>query len=173
MKMIAITSNWNLSLIKFIWESKHVFVGKLTKAHFLKHFFTSTRSQFSINMKCPIHATAFDPEFDRLRSIKGISEQKPLEFSWQGSNIPWIITQVEKRRRFQKIPPSFAAMGNCSDLLLLLLKHEPDIYSRDMYGRSTLHWAAKYGSLAAVKVLIDQGANINALDFKNTTNCHA
>ncbi|OQE42520.1 hypothetical protein PENNAL_c0707G12022, partial [Penicillium nalgiovense] len=37
------------------------------------------------------------------------------------------------------------------------------------WGRTPLSWAAEYGSLAVVKSLLEQGANINASDYEGGT----
>ncbi|KAE8396934.1 ankyrin repeat-containing domain protein [Aspergillus pseudonomiae] len=39
----------------------------------------------------------------------------------------------------------------------------------ESYGRTALSWAAEYGALDALKLLIDHGANINAEDKEWTT----
>lgn len=121
-------------------------------------------------MKRSIHATVFDPEFDRLRNIKEIYRSGDfLDFldnaqASLGSSHTLIKRDIIKRSLLH-----YAAMGNCSSLLQCLLQHEPDLDSRDIHGRTPLHWAAEYGSLAAVNVLLDQGASVNALDYRNST----
>ncbi|KAJ5101083.1 hypothetical protein N7456_007135 [Penicillium angulare] len=57
-------------------------------------------------------------------------------------------------------------MGNCTVLLQCLLQNKLNVDSRDQWGRTPLSWAAEYGSLAVVKILLGQGADINALDYE-------
>jgi ankyrin repeat protein len=58
-------------------------------------------------------------------------------------------------------------MGNCTTLLQHLLHSKPNIDSRDQWGRTPLSCAAEYGSLAVAKILLEQGANVNALDYED------
>lgn len=60
----------------------------------------------------------------------------------------------------------YAGMGNCTNLLLYLLQCKPNVDSRDAWGRTPLSWAAEYGSLAAVKILLERGGNVNAMDYE-------
>ena len=60
-------------------------------------------------------------------------------------------------------------MGNCTSLLLYLLRSKPDVDSCDQWGRTALSWAAEYGLLAVVKALLEQGANVNASDYEGGT----
>ena len=46
------------------------------------------------------------------------------------------------------------------------IQSKPNIDSRDQWGRTPLSWAAEYGSLAVAKILLEQGANVNALDYE-------
>jgi ankyrin repeat protein len=57
-------------------------------------------------------------------------------------------------------------MGNGTDLFIYLLQSKPDVDSPDQWGRTALSWAAEYGLLAVVKVLLEQGANVNASDYE-------
>lgn len=44
-----------------------------------------------------------------------------------------------------------------------------NVDSRDQWGRTALSCAAEYGSLAVAKILLEQGANINALDYEDNS----
>lgn len=47
-----------------------------------------------------------------------------------------------------------------------------DLESRDHEGRTVIMWAALYGSLPAVKILIERSANVNAQDENGQTALH-
>lgn len=106
------------------------------------------------------------PEFDRLKNIKRISPNAKLVAFLEKAH-----SSIQERGRFKQrdcYKRSFlhyATMGNCTNLLQHLLQIKPNIESRDQWGRTPLSWAAEYGFLAAVKILLEQGANVNALDY--------
>jgi ankyrin repeat protein len=58
----------------------------------------------------------------------------------------------------------FAAMGDCRELLLQLLAFRTPIDVRDGHHRTPLSWAAQYGSYVTARILVENGANVNALD---------
>jgi ankyrin repeat protein len=58
----------------------------------------------------------------------------------------------------------YAAMGDCRELLLQILALRTPVDLRDGHHRTPLSWAAQYGSCATAKILVENGANVNALD---------
>jgi ankyrin repeat protein len=58
----------------------------------------------------------------------------------------------------------YAAMGDCRELLLQLLALRTPINLRDGDNRTPLSWAAWYGSYVTARILVENGANVNALD---------
>lgn len=60
-------------------------------------------------------------------------------------------------------------MGDCTNLLHYLLQNELEIDSRDIYGRTPLSYATEHGSLHVVNILLEQGANINTIDYEGST----
>jgi ankyrin repeat protein len=58
----------------------------------------------------------------------------------------------------------YAAMGDCRELLLQLLALRTPIELRDGHHRTPLSWAAQYGSCITARILVENGANVNALD---------
>ena len=63
----------------------------------------------------------------------------------------------------------YAAMGNCTILLSYLLESKPDVEPRNQWRRTPLSWAIEYCLLEIAKVLLERGANINALDYEGGT----
>jgi ankyrin repeat protein len=58
----------------------------------------------------------------------------------------------------------YAAMGDCKELLLQLLAIRTPINYRDGDKRTSLSWATQYGSYVTARILVENGANVNALD---------
>lgn len=58
----------------------------------------------------------------------------------------------------------YAAMGDCKELLLQLLAIRTPINYRDGDKRTPLSWATQYGSYVTARILVENGANVNALD---------
>jgi ankyrin repeat protein len=58
----------------------------------------------------------------------------------------------------------YAAMGDCKELLLQLLVIRTPINPRDGDKRTPLSWATQYGSYVTARILVENGADINALD---------
>ncbi|KAH1904002.1 hypothetical protein KXW40_005940 [Aspergillus fumigatus] len=55
-------------------------------------------------------------------------------------------------------------MGDCSELLHFLLATGAARDDRDLNSRTPLSWAAEHGALKSVKILLEDGAEINSMD---------
>ncbi|KAI3054482.1 hypothetical protein CBS147353_11424 [Aspergillus niger] len=121
-------------------------------------------------MKQQIRSPDIALEFDRLRNDYILEADKnALKFLEKARTSLESPQTLKRRDTFRKSLLHYAAMGNCTHLLLYLLQNNLNIDSRDMHGRTPLSWAAEHGSLAAAKILLDHGANINAMDYENGT----
>jgi ankyrin repeat protein len=109
-------------------------------------------------------------EFARLKDIWEISLNDDLvtfvEDSYVSLQSRGVLKQLDCFRRSLL---HYAAMGDCTTLLVYLLQNEPEIDSRDHWGRTPLSWAAEYGSLDVVKISMDRGADVNAMDYEGGT----
>jgi ankyrin repeat protein len=74
----------------------------------------------------------------------------------------------------QKTVLHWAALGGCAKIVRHLLRHgaEGDIHARDDEGRTPFHYAAEYGHVAAMRILAERGADINAVDEEGNTALH-
>ncbi|KAJ6157229.1 hypothetical protein N7497_006114 [Penicillium chrysogenum] len=103
---------------------------------------------------------------------KHIPDLKPSPYSKRWFTVDLKAQQKYSRGRFKQRDCykrsllHYAAMGNGTDLFIYLLQSKPDVDSPDQWGRTALSWAAEYGLLAVVKVLLEQGANVNASDYE-------
>jgi ankyrin len=55
-----------------------------------------------------------------------------------------------------------------TDIIMVLLNHGVDVNEMGEWGESALHWAAVRGHIEAVKILLDQNANVNAQTINHT-----
>lgn len=85
-------------------------------------------------------------EFDRLKIIREVALNAELVAFVEKAH-----SSLQSRGRFKK--------RDCHKRSLLHYAAMAD----------TLSWAAEYGSLAVAKILLAQGANINALDYESGT----
>ncbi|CAG7966358.1 unnamed protein product [Penicillium salamii] len=107
-------------------------------------------------------------EFDRLKALSEISLNSELvAFLDKAESSLRSRGHFKQRDCYKRSLLHYAAMGNCTTLLRHLLHSKPSIDSRDQWGRTPLSWAAEYGSLAVAKILLEQGANVNALDYED------
>ncbi|CAP87142.1 putative ankyrin repeat protein [Penicillium chrysogenum] len=110
------------------------------------------------------------PEFDHLKAVRAIYlNAKLVAFVENAHSSLQSRGRFKQRDCYKRSLLHYAAMGNCTNLLLYLLQSKPDIDSRDQWGRTALSWAAEYGSLAVANILLEQGANLNALDYEGGT----
>ena len=72
------------------------------------------------------------------------------------------------RRRLHR-----AAICDSVDIIQLLLDYNVDIEIRSLhFGRSALHWAAVYGYLGVISLLIAKGASVETRDERRWTVLH-
>ena len=123
-----------------------------------------------MTMKNNPNRTTIGHEFARLKKIREISLNDDLvtfvEESYASLQSQGVLEQLDC---FKRSLLHYAAIGDCTNLLLYLLHSEPEIDSRDQWGRTPLSWAAEYGSLDIVRILIDRGADANAMDYERST----
>ncbi|KAJ5098418.1 hypothetical protein N7532_005419 [Penicillium argentinense] len=87
-------------------------------------------------------------EFDYLKTIKEISRNQEITAFVEKAQ-----SSLESQGYFEDVDCyersllHYAGMRNCLNLLLFLLQSNPNIDSRDHWGRTPLSWAAEYGSL--------------------------
>lgn len=58
----------------------------------------------------------------------------------------------------------YAAMGDYTEMIHLLLQNGAAVDCCDQNERTPLSWAAEYGALKAVRILVENGAKINSTD---------
>ncbi|CAG8005980.1 unnamed protein product [Penicillium salamii] len=122
----------------------------------------------SMRMTATPGCSDIGPEFDRLKNIKTISlNAKLVAFVEKAHSSIQERGRFKQRDCYKRSLLHYAAIGNCTNLLLFLLQSKRSIDSRDQCGRTPLSWAAEYGSLDVAKILLEQGANINALDYED------
>ncbi|KAE8330305.1 hypothetical protein BDV39DRAFT_202110 [Aspergillus sergii] len=63
----------------------------------------------------------------------------------------------------------FAAMSECSCILVSLLRGGASTETCDVYRRTPLSWAAEYGAVGSVEVLLRSGARINTRCWQGST----
>ncbi|KAL2810045.1 ankyrin repeat-containing domain protein [Aspergillus granulosus] len=85
-----------------------------------------------------------------------------------GAN-PRVVSDYDKMTALH-----WAALGGCAKITRFLLCHgaDVDISARDDEGRTPLHYAASYGHVAAIRILVEHGADINAQDEEGNTPLH-
>ncbi|CAI7611693.1 unnamed protein product [Penicillium pancosmium] len=98
----------------------------------------------SIKVKLALDWSITGPEFDYLKTIKEISRNEEITAFVEKAH-----SSLEYRGSFMQLDPyersllHYAAMGNCTSLLLFPLQSSPNIDSRDHWGRTPLSWAAE------------------------------
>lgn len=109
--------------------------------------------------------TVIDGEFRRLKQMRdnqvseeimGFLDEAHSDLKVRGISNP---TGPFKRSLIH-----YAAMGDCKELLLQLLAIRTPINHRDENQRTPLSWATQYGSYVTARILVENGANVNALD---------
>ncbi|CAP79403.1 Pc17g01160 [Penicillium rubens Wisconsin 54-1255] len=123
-----------------------------------------------LNTMPPQTTTIIDGEFERLKSIQMNALDKNvmafLEATHKSVQAKGIYNP---RGPFERSLIHYAAMGDCTELLLQLLETEAPIEDRDQNKRTPLSWAAEYGSYNVTKILVQNGAQVNSLDDTYTS----
>ena len=93
-----------------------------------------------------------------------------MTFFWPPNTIVFKISNVTCLVE-GRIDSHYAAMGDCKELLLYLLqwKQGKAKEDHDQNKRTPLSWAAEYGALRVVKILLENGAEINSMDDMYST----
>ena len=78
---------------------------------------------------------------------------------------------IEAKNNSGSTPLNFAidAGINTKEIMHLLIQNGAEVNSRDSNGNTQLYWAASYGYHKAVSVLLENGADVNALSKFDTT----
>jgi hypothetical protein len=114
----------------------------------------------------PKSMAIIDGEFLRLKEfnevklngdIRDFMEDAHSSFKSKGALNP-------RGPKFKKSLIHYAAMGDYSELLRVLLANGAARDDRDQNSRTPLSWAAEYGALESVKILLEEGAEINSKD---------
>lgn len=108
---------------------------------------------------------AIDREFKHLKDIQINALDKNIMAFLEKAQI---FVQSEDirdlRDPFKRSLIHYAAIGDCTELLLRLLDIGAPIDDRDQNRRTPLSWAAQYGSHNATRILVENGAQVNSLD---------
>jgi ankyrin repeat protein len=113
----------------------------------------------------PQSTTTIDGEFKRLKNIQINALDKNIMAFLEATHISVQSEGIcNPRGPFKRSLIHYAAMGDCTELLLRLLEIDAPIDDHDQNKRTPLSWAAEYGSYNATKILVENGAQVNALD---------
>jgi ankyrin repeat protein len=87
-----------------------------------------------------------------------------------GAN-PHLYNNSRNSIKSKNLPLHLAAMNGHVDAVKSLLAYTDSSLS-DQHGKNALHLAAQYGRAEVVKLLLEKGADANALDFRDKSACH-
>ena len=125
------------------------------------------------NMSIPLRSmTMIDGEFQRLKVMTEISLNKDLVAFLEDAHLSLKSEGIcNPRGPFARSLVHYAAMGDCTELLLYLLQWNRGAAKEDhdQNKRTPLSWAAEYGALRVVKILLENGAEINCMDDMYST----
>jgi hypothetical protein len=74
---------------------------------------------------------------------------------------------------FASVAFDLAKAGKAGRLKPLIDLSHAILCTRDAGGRTLLHWAARNGSLPVLRLLVEQGADVNAVDYEGMTPLHS
>ena len=111
--------------------------------------------------------TVIDGEFQRLEGIEEICFDEDVMTFLQDEQSRFKYKGIYNLRGPYNI--HYAAMGDCAELLLYLRQDRTAKDDLDHNKRTPLSWAAQYGTLRAVKPLLDNGVEVNSMDDMYTT----
>ena len=117
----------------------------------------------------PRSMTVIDGEFQHLKGIREICfDEDVMAFLHDAQATLKYQGIYNQRGPSKRSLIHYAAMGDCAELLLYLQDGiaKDDL---DQNKRTPLSWAAQYSALRAVKILLDNGAEINSMDDMYTT----
>lgn len=109
-------------------------------------------------------------EFQRMMEMREIKLNKDilsfLAHSYETFNRQ---SALNTQGPFRRSLIHYAAMGDCTELLEILLRNGAAKDERDQNKRTPLSWAAEHGALGATKILLGRGAKINSTDDMRET----
>lgn len=104
-------------------------------------------------------------EFQRMKTIREIALNDDLIAFLEDAHASLMGKGASNPQGpFKRHLLHYAAMGNCTELLCLLLENGAAVDCRDQNKRTPLFWAAEYDALESVKILLMNGAKIKAED---------
>ena len=112
------------------------------------------------NGRTPLHSAAFRGRLDIVQILLGHSANPNMENN-QGSTP---LHQVSQSK--------YSSQEHSVSIARLLLEHDVDVNARKKNGFTPLHSAALNGRLEIAQVLLDHGANSNAVDEIRETALH-
>ncbi|KAH1323895.1 hypothetical protein KXV36_003410 [Aspergillus fumigatus] len=107
-----------------------------------------------------------DGEFLRLKEFNEVKLNADIQDFLEDAHSSFTSKGALNPRepRFKRSLIHYAAMGDCSELLHFLLATGAARDDRDLNSRTPLSWAAEHGALKSVKILLEDGAEINSMD---------
>jgi ankyrin repeat protein len=112
-----------------------------------------------------VYSTVIGGELRRLKGMKdNQSSEGVMDFLEQAHSVLQSNGVSNLKGPCKRSLMHYAAMGDCRELLLQLLALRTPVDLRDGDNRTPLSWAAQYGSYVTARVLVENGANVNALD---------
>ncbi|KAF2996346.1 hypothetical protein E8E15_000211 [Penicillium rubens] len=130
----------------------------------------------------PRSMTVIDDEFQRLEGIEETCFDEDVMTFLQDAQATLKYKGIYNLRGpFKRSLIHYAAMGDCAELLLYLLQDGTAKDDLDHNKRTPLSWAAQYGALRAVKLLLDNGVEgpepsshdrLSEKEWCNEERCH-
>ncbi|KKZ64135.1 hypothetical protein EMCG_01551 [[Emmonsia] crescens] len=113
----------------------------------------------------PASMTILNVEFERLRRIRMIRLMADVMAFLDEIQSSLPSKGISNPRcPFGRSLIHYAAIGDCTELLVHLIEYRTEIDYLDRNKRTPLSWAAEYGSLNAVRILLKHGAKVNTID---------
>lgn len=137
-------------------------VGSLNE-HWAYKRFNSATIKIRIS---PESMAIIDGEFLRLKEFNEVKLNADIQDFLEDAHSSFTSKGALNPRepRFKRSLIHYAAMGDCSELLHFLLATGAARDDRDLNSRTPLSWAAEHGALKSVKILLEDGAEINSMD---------
>lgn len=113
-----------------------------------------------------VYGTVIGGELRRLKKMEdNQSSEDATDFLEQAHSVLQFNGVFNLQGPGKRSLMHYAAMGDCRELKLQLLALRIPIALRDGHYRTPLSWAAQYGSYVTARILVKNGANVNALDY--------